>query len=187
MSQCKLLGGLNSGCVWLLLFSFFGVGGTGWNLMVGREESDGFFFSFYIWSWFCSLKHVRQKTNKTKQTKPALRVNSACRPLLSQPKSEHCVPTLRSRKLQRLYNSIFDTLKWMSFLKGWGHVWVFRIHTYIHILVCMYVCIHTHTHTYVYMRHTYIYIKLFCKIKGKYRLSWCLPSLVLSFLVYFVC
>lgn len=55
---------------------------------------------------------LERPESKKRNRKPAWTVNSV---LLSQPKSEQRVPVR-----QRLYHSIFDTFKWMSFLKGWG-------------------------------------------------------------------
>lgn len=76
------------------MFVFWGrEGGAAWTLRVGCEKGDG----------FLNIKLVLQlerleSTTKKKKTKPAFTVNSGCRLLQSQPKTEQYVPILHYGK-----------------------------------------------------------------------------------------
>lgn len=175
MSRCKLLGCLNS-ClclcsVWVFFFSTtktevgksfyslcFVFWGTGWTLRVGWEEGDGLFY--FVVAYKAGSAAWKTPSQKKRNRKPAWTVNSV---LLSQPKSGQLVPVR-----QRLHHSIFDTFKWMSFLKDWGHVsveYIYAIYEYIvYISIYIYIYMFIYTHVCVYMdtcAYTYMCVLIY--------------------------
>lgn len=127
-------------------------GGTGWTLSVGWENWDGFLHIKLV----LQLERLEStKKKKKKETKPALTVNSGCRPLLSQPKTEQYVPILHDSKATETVQLYFWYFEMDVIPKRLGTCMT----VYIYIYVYLYICVYTYSYTYIYIYiNTNIYI-----------------------------